>query len=204
MLLPQFPGMTGGFGLRPASPTPLRCCRTVHGRCSWTGRPPAVAAPAIDRPGATIDNASAHCLETTYVRAGGPGMVQGSACGRSGPDWSVPTGGGAKTPLVNGTNAAWQPHSEHPDHTLVAAGSDPQYKAISVAGVGRPAAGFDGGMQPIAVLRRTRATRESGPLAAWKFFFGLVGVAKLEFVTNSPATAKRKRGQTLHHRGAGI
>jgi hypothetical protein len=48
--------------------------------------------------------------------------------------------------------------SEHPDHTLIAAGSNRSIRRFSVAVLGRPAPGLGRRLQPFAALGRTCAT----------------------------------------------
>jgi hypothetical protein len=168
MLLPQFPGMTVDLAyarqVLHRSGAVGRCTEDESGpvaRRPWPLRRSTRRAPLID-------NASAQCLETTYVRAGEPGMVHGSACGRPGPDGNVPTGGDVTTPFVTGTNAASPPHRNIRTTRRLRLGATRNIRRFSVAVVGRPLTGLEGRLQPIAALRRTRATRGSGPLAAWR------------------------------------
>ena len=167
MLLPQFPGIT--VNLAYARQVPHRS--GAVGRCTEDVPEPVARhprpLPRSTRRASPTDNASAQCLETRYVRAGEPGMARGSACGCPGPGGNVPTGDDVKTSLVTGRNAASPPHRNIRTTRWLRLGSTPNIRRFSEAVAGRSAPGLDRRLQPIAALRRTRATRESGSLAAW-------------------------------------
>ena len=167
MLLPQLPGMM--VNLAYARQVPHRS--GAVGRCT-EDVPESVSRGLWPLPRSTgrappIDNASARCLETTYVRPGEPRIVHGSAWDRPGPDGNVPTGDDVKSPLVTGTNAASPPHRNIRTTRRLRLGAIRNIRRFSVSVVGRLAAGLERRLQPLAAHRRTRATRGTGPLATW-------------------------------------
>ena len=147
-------GYDGGSGIRPASPTPLRCWR----RCREVVPEPTDRRPRplqrSTRRAPPIDNSSARSLATTYGRLDEcaaprtvvqvPRLRPGGRRGRKAPRHRDPCGVAAT--------------SEHPDHTLVKVGICSQYKAIS----GRGGGPTDSGSQSSAATNCSASTYTRG------------------------------------------
>jgi hypothetical protein len=108
------------------------------------------------------------------IRAyGRAGMVHGSACGRLGPDGNGPTGGRAKDTPRNRDECGGTATSEHPDHTLVAAGSSRNIRPFFRRGGGQtgarlrsPAATICSAWTYVCDARPLRPDRQQGKFSS--------------------------------------
>jgi len=123
----------------------LAYARQILHRCGAVGRctagesepvaPRPWQLPAITRRAPPVENASAQCLETTYVPAGESEMVHASAFGRPSPDGNVPTGDNVKSSLVTGRMRRRRHIGTSGPH-VGCGGEQPQYTAIFRRGGG--------------------------------------------------------------------
>jgi CheY-like chemotaxis protein len=128
-------GYGRGSGIRPANPTPLRCCRTgVEGDVQTSARWPGPL-PRSTRRMPPIENAPGYSLERTYAQAGEPrDGPRGGAMAWSG--WERPDARRGRAGGRYRDECGVTATSEHPDHTLVATGCRPNISRFSVAVVG--------------------------------------------------------------------
>ena len=162
MLLPQFPGMT----VNPAYARQVLHRSGAAGRCTEGVIEPAARRvsplPRSTRRAPLIDNASGQSLQTTYAHAGEPRKGSRVRVRSYGSGRERPNGRRGKDAPRHRAECGVAATSEHPGHTWVATGIRPNIRRFSVAVVDRSAPGLDRRLQPIATLRRTRATRGWG------------------------------------------